>query len=100
MLRFINSNITEQDLEEIKNTSLSVIIEHGYRPVYFTQYMYEPTFIFKTPEDAKKFYEELEVEKKLVQGWFYGEEEFEVYKKEYEEEYKTSMLIKKIYYKR
>jgi hypothetical protein len=100
MLRFINYNVTEEQLQEIENTSVKIMIPYGYRPVAITIYNSEETFIFKTPEEAKKCYEELEVEKKLIQGWFYGEEEFEVYRKEYEDEYKITMLIKKIYYKR
>jgi hypothetical protein len=99
MLRFINSNITEQDLEEIENSSLKCIIEYGYKPIAITVYHLEDTFIFETNAEAKKCYEELEVERKLVQGWFYGKDEFEVYRKEYEDEYKITMLIKKIYYK-
>jgi hypothetical protein len=97
MLRFINYNVTEERLQEIENIYVKIMISYGYRPVAITIYNLEETFIFKTKEEAKKCYEELEVEKKLVQGWFYGEEEFEIYRKEYEDEYKITMLIKKIY---
>jgi len=97
MLRFTNYNVTEERLQEIENTSVKIMIPYGYRPVAITIYNLEETFIFKTKEEATKCYEELEVEKKLVQGWFYGEEEFEVYRKEYEDKYKITMLIKKIY---
>jgi hypothetical protein len=91
-------HISLKQLEEIENSSLKVLIENSYMPIAFTQYNLEDTFIFNTTEQAKECYDELEVDKKLVCGWFYGKEEFEIHKKEYEELYQTTMLIKRIFY--
>lgn len=62
--------------------SLDVIRKHGYNPIAITTIICEETFIFKTDEEASKAYEDLEINKGVVDGWWYGEEKFK-------EEHKT-----------
>ena len=68
----------EQYLEEIQ-----ILRDHGYNPIKVTSIMFETTFAFNTKEEANRAYQELEVEKKLLQAWWYGED-FDDAVKEYE----------------
>lgn len=55
---------------------IQILKDHGYNPIKVTTMMFETTFAFERVEEALKAYQELEVEKKLLQGWFYGMEDF------------------------
>ena len=70
----------EQYLEEIQ-----ILKDHGYNPIKVTSMMFETAFAFQTKEEADRAYQELEVEKELLQAWWYGED-FQQAVKEYETE--------------
>lgn len=55
---------------------LDVLRNHGYNPIAVTQMYFEDTFVFKTLEEATNAYAELEIEKELITGWFYEEDDF------------------------
>lgn len=57
--------------------SLKILKEHGYEPTAICIIMCEETFVFKTQEEADRGYKEMEQEKSLVDGWWYGEVAFE-----------------------
>jgi hypothetical protein len=57
--------------------SLKVLKEHGFNPIGICVVMCEETFVFETSEEAQKAYNELELEKSLIDGFFYGKVEFE-----------------------
>jgi hypothetical protein len=59
----------EQYLEEIQ-----ILKDHGYNPLKATTMTGESTFQFSTKDEARRAYQELEIKKKLLQGWFYGED--------------------------
>jgi hypothetical protein len=60
-----------------KSYSLKVLKEHGYNPIGICVIMCEETFVFETSEEAQKAYDEMELEKKLIDGFFYGKVDFE-----------------------
>lgn len=63
---------------------LAILFSHGYNPIKVTTMYLETTFAFKTKEEAEKAYQELEIEKKLLQAWWYGED-FDQAVKDYED---------------
>ncbi len=72
-----------KDMEQYKE-EIQILKDHGYNPIKVTSMMFETTFAFNTKEEADKAYQELEVEKKLLQAWWYGNEDFNNAVEEYE----------------
>ena len=65
---------------------IQILKDHGYNPIKVTSMMFETTFVFNTEKESLKAYQELELEKKLLQGWFYGKETFNLDVEKYEAE--------------
>lgn len=57
--------------------SIKLLKENGHKPLAICSCYGEETFFFETAEEAKIAYEEMEVEKGLVCGWFYSVEEID-----------------------
>jgi hypothetical protein len=55
---------------------IQILKSAGYHPIAVTSMMFEDTFVFETKDEAKRAYQELEKEKKQIQGWFYGWPDF------------------------
>lgn len=72
--------------------SINKIKEYGFNPIGVSQIYFEDTFVFETDEEAKKAFQLLEVEHKVVQGWFYGRDLYEFTVKRYEKERDRKVL--------
>ena len=57
--------------------SIKLLKDAGYKPLAICSYYGEETFFFETAEEAKKAYEEMEVEERLVCGWFHSVDEID-----------------------
>lgn len=57
--------------------SIKLLKDAGYKPLAICSYYGEETFFFETAEEAIKAYEEMEVTKGLVCGWFHIVEEID-----------------------
>lgn len=73
--------------------SLKVLREYGYKPIGITTMMCEETFIFETQEEASRAYEDLEVDKGEIDGFFYGRTAFIHAMEEYQKDYETELTI-------
>lgn len=67
-----------------KSYSLELLRKAGFYPIGITTMMCEETFIFKTAQDANKAWESRVLG---YDGWWYGEEDFLKYVKEYEKDF-------------
>lgn len=65
---------------------MEVFKKYGFKPIGFSQMYLETTYIFETEEEANKAYNELEVDRGLVCGWFYSDIDFKKEKEKYEQE--------------
>jgi len=70
---------------------LLLIRDAEFKPIAVSQMYFEDTFVFKTPEEAKKAYRMLELDIKgkwigKVVGWWYGEQDFKKEVEKYERE--------------
>lgn len=82
----------DRPLSDFDN-QLKILRNHGYNPIAMTQLYFEDTFVFKTLDEATKAYAELEIDKELITGWFYEEDDFIREIKEYEERNASKVLI-------
>lgn len=57
--------------------SVKLLKDAGYKPLAICSYYGEETFFFETAEEAKRAYKDMEVEKRLVCGWFHSVEEID-----------------------
>jgi hypothetical protein len=77
--------------------NIDILLNAGFKPYAYTQYACEDTFIFHTEEEATEAYNTLEVENKVLCGWFYPKKEFEDILIDYKKEYGID-FPNKIYY--
>ena len=57
--------------------SIKLLKDNGHNPLAICSYYGEEAFFFKTTEEAIRAYEEMEVEERLVCGWFHSVEEID-----------------------
>ena len=86
-----------KELEHFQE-DIDLLVSNGYKPIAVTQIYMEDAFVFETAEEAKKAYHQFErsITGKWIgeiAGWWYGKELFLETVKEYEEEYKETVLI-------
>lgn len=72
---------------EIYQESIDKITEAGFDPILVTRLMFEDTFVFETKDEAQRAYQLLEVEQKIIQGWWYGFDDFLVTLKDYKTQF-------------
>jgi hypothetical protein len=60
-----------------KSYSIKLLRDHGHKPIGITNVMCEETFIFNSKEECDKAHWEMQVQERLVDGWWYSKEEFE-----------------------
>lgn len=65
----------DRPLSDFEN-QLDILRSHGYNPIAVTQMYFEDTFVFNTLEESENAYQELEIHKELITGWFYEEDDF------------------------
>ena len=73
----------QSDIDKLK--------ENGFNPIAVSQMYFEDTFVFETEEEAKKAYQQFEIDENEkwigdISGWWYGKEDFIKTVKEYESE--------------
>lgn len=81
-----------RDLESFQE-EVDLIREYGFRPIAVAQMMHEDTFVFETNEEALRAHLLLEQNLGLLQGWWYGQYEFEKTVTAYEKQMKVSVRI-------
>lgn len=57
--------------------SIKLLKDNGHNPLAICSYYGEETFFFKSEEEALRAYEEMEVKKGLICGWFHSVEEID-----------------------
>ena len=72
-------------------SNIDKLKENGYNPIAVSQMYFEDTFVFETEEEAKKAYQQFEIDENEkwigdISGWWYGKEDFIKTVKEYESE--------------
>jgi hypothetical protein len=76
--------------------SIQVLKQFGFKPIAITVMMCEETFIFETEEEALRAHDEFEHHPKhniVIQGWWYGREDFKKSVEEYIEKFQSSPVI-------
>lgn len=84
-----NHNRPLSDFEE----SINVLRKHGFNPIAASQLFMEDTFVFESKEEATKAYNLLEIEKKVLKGWFYSKSAFEKEVVSYEDDFECKVLV-------
>ncbi len=56
-----------------------ILKRYGFNLVGFTQYKWEFTFMFETPVEATRAWELVQKEHKLLDGWWYGYDQWVAY---------------------
>jgi len=69
---------------------VSLLRQHGHNPIGVSTMYGETTFAFNTQEEANAAYNDLEVDKGLIQAWFYDKKGFLETKRELETFYKSN----------
>lgn len=72
-------------------SNIDKLKENGFNPIAVSQMYFEDTFVFETEEEAKKAFQQFEIDENEkwigdISGWWYGKEDFIKTVKEYETE--------------
>ena len=72
-------------------SNIDKLKENGFNPIAVSQMYFEDTFVFETEEEAKKAFQQFEIDENEkwigdISGWWYGREDFLKTVKEYETE--------------
>lgn len=72
-------------------SNIDKLKENGFNPIAVSQMYFEDTFVFETEEEAKKAFQQFEIDENEkwigdISGWWYGKEDFLKTVKEYETE--------------
>jgi hypothetical protein len=72
-------------------SNIDKLKENGFNTIAVSQMYFEDTFVFETEEEAKKAFQQFEIDENEkwigdISGWWYGKEDFIKTVKEYETE--------------